>query len=333
MGYYLWRASTLLKGPRATSLKERFEIRRLESEAARLSHEVSAEFPQEIKKRHTIDHFFKKTIPRFISNFKKLCDNCFKIAANQLSQDISELKEEEGLIAQLREFWGKMPKDQAGEYLLSIERKCLLTLAQEDKKDELINRDEYNEVEAIINEAKKFDDHQRFMVWLRTRIKKRMQLRNVLEGWSWRRSVRASTRDLLTTKSLRAQLRGLLEKISKETSQPNLKKLSAELESELESVCLQIRRYFEESYRVRERAILSVLKAFYVLEYADVFLQDSVKSHDLPAQQTKEARASLNRTIEEEGQKFHNIVAQEFRIVIHNLEKEEREAETLARAA
>lgn len=333
MGYYIWRYGTIFRGPRATSLKERWEIRRLESEAAHLTHEVFNQFPEEVKKRHTITHFFERTIPRFIGNFKKLCENCFKIEANQLSQDISELKEEEGVIAQLHDFWGKVPKDQIGGQMISIERKSLLTLAQEDKKDELLNREEYNEVEAIINEAKKFDDHQKFMIWLRTRIKKRQQLRNVLEGFSWRSSVRASTRELLATKDLRAQLRRLLERISKEINQSNFKRLSGELQEELNLICSKIRNYFKESYLVRERAILTILKAFYTLEYADTFLQESIKQHELPSQQTQEARNKLNEVIEEVGKKFHNIVAQEFRIVIHDLEKEEREAERLARAA
>ena len=333
MGYYIWRYGTFFKGPRVTSLKERFEIRRLESEAAHLTHEVFNQFPEEVKKKHSITHFFNKTLPRFVKNFNKLCENCFKIAANQLSQDISELKEEEGIIAQLRDFWGRVPKNQMGNQIISIERKSLLILAQEDKKDELLNRDEYNEVEAIINEAKKFDDHQKFMVWLRTRIKKRQQLRNILEGFSWRRSVRASTRYLLATKDLRAQLRRLLEKISKEISQSNFERLSGELQQELNLICSKIRNYFKESYLVRERAILTVLKAFYTLEYADTFLQESVTQHELPTQQTQEARNKLNQTIEETGKKFHNIVTQEFRIVIHDLEKEEREAERLARAA
>ena len=162
MGSYIWRWGTIFRGPRATGFKERWEIRRLENEAARLTYYVFKQFPKEIKIKHTITHFFEIVIPKFIKIFKKLCENSFKIAANQLSQDIAELKEEDGVIKQLRDFWGKMPKNQIGENILSIERASLLTIAQEDKKDELINRDEYNEVEAIINEAKKFEDHQRY---------------------------------------------------------------------------------------------------------------------------------------------------------------------------
>ena len=333
MGYYFWRLGTVFRGIRATGFKEKWEIRRLEAEAARLTHSLFHEFPKETKIKHTITHFFKRVIPEFIKNFKKLCENSFKIEANQLSQDITETKEEDSVIKQLSDFWGKMPKNQMGENILSIERNFLLKIAQEDNKDELINRDEYNEVEAIINEAKNFKDHQRFMVWLRTRIKKRQQLRNVLEGFSWRRSVRISTGEILMTKTLRAKLKQLLEKISREINQSNFKKLSNELQEELNIICNHIRNYFKHSYLVRERAILTVLKAFYILEYADTHLQDSVERHELPANQTQEARNQLNEVIEEIGKKFHNIVTQEFRIVIHDLKKEEREAERLAKAA
>src|SRR3989338_7543761 len=128
MGYYIWRYSTVFRGPRATAFKERWEIRRLEWEAARLTYYVFKQFPKEVKVGHTITHFFKKVIPKFIANFKKLCENSFKIAANQLSQDIAELKEEDGIITQLRDFWGKMPKGQIGANIVSIERNFLLKI-------------------------------------------------------------------------------------------------------------------------------------------------------------------------------------------------------------
>ncbi len=333
MGYYTWRLSTVWKGPRATGFKEKWQISRLEREAAHLTHTAFKVFPIEIKKKHTITHLFNSIFPKFIKNFKKLCENSFKIEANQLSQDIAEIKEEGGIISEIREFWGKIPKNQTGKPIFAVERDFLLKISQEDKDDEQLNREEYKEVEVIINEAKKFGDHQRFMVWLRTRIKKRLNLRNVLEGLSWRRSVSISTMEILMTKKLKVKLRKLLAKISKEINEKNFKKLSAELQAELNLICKDIKNYFTESYLVRERAILTVLKAFYLLEHTDRYLEDCVKSHELPKAQTDKIRSQLNNDIDEVGKKFHSIVSQEFRIVIHDLEKEEREAEMLARAA
>lgn len=334
MGYYIWRWSTIFKGPRATKFKEVWEIRRLESEAYKLDNYIRIGFPKEIKTAHTITHFLEKTIPKFIKNFEELCENCFKIEANQLSQDIAEIKEGDGVIKQLRDFWDKMPKNEIGKNILDIERKFLLKIVQEDKKDELTKRNQYNEVEAIINQAKKVD-HLAFMAWLRTRIKNRAELRNVLEGYSWRRSVRISTRWILSIKKLRVQLRKLLESISKEINQSNFRILSSKLQANLDIICEGIRNYFRQSYLVRERAIVSSLKAFYNVEYVIDYLRESADKyhHELPKKQTEEAINKLNVSIEKVGKKFHDIVAQEFRIIINNLEKEEREAETLAKAA
>lgn len=104
------------------------------------------------------------------------------------------------------------------------------------------------------------------------------------------------------------------------------------MENELNQVCTEIKTYFQESYLARERAILMILKALYVAEAADDYLKRMVERHYLPAQSTQDLRNKLAGAVSEVGEKFHNVISQEFRILIHKFEVEESEALKLARA-
>lgn len=211
MGFYTKYWSTLFKGPRATKLKLTFGVRRAEKFGGLLDHLYIKDWPKQIEKRHGVTQFLKRTGPKFIETFRKLCNRCFNILFNQLTQDLTELKAEDGVIKVMADYWNKTSKVSN---LKDIERLMLEKIFKEDKKDEFYERDEYKEVEAIIIEAKKFiRDRETFMNWLRTRLKQRAQLRKLLEGIVWRRSVRLATREILLTKNSGSRLRTLLNRI------------------------------------------------------------------------------------------------------------------------
>lgn len=338
MGFYTRYWSTLLKGPGATKFKERWEVRRAEKFGGRVTKLLFKDMPRLIEERHGVTKFLGTEHHRglfddFLNAIRKVCFNSVKIIFNQLTQDMSEIREEDGVVKQLADFWNKQPKKEG---LKDSERAALINIAAIDKNEEKLRyRPEYNEVEAITIEAKRVEgDHQKFMDWLRTRVKQRVQLRNLLERYAWRTNISDTAREIASTKSLRNRLKGLLERISKQTKDGKFKGLSAELQAELNQICEGIKVYFRKSYLVRERAILMILKVLYITELADKYLGSMVEKHYLPSQQTEEARARLREVIVEEvGKEFNQVLAQEFRIVIHKLEVEESKAERLARAA
>ncbi len=334
MGFYTKQWSTLLKGPIMTGLKERFELRRIEKKGGKVSELFLKKFPKIIEEDHAITYFYKKKFPSFLKAIRVVCTNCVNIIFNQLTQDISEIKAEGGIIKQLADFWMNLPKDKDQKFK-EIERTALIRLAAiDDEETKLRYRPEYKEVEAITLEAKKSGDHQEFMDFLRTRVKKNLKLRNLLEKRTWRWEINTSTRCIISTNKLRNDLKNLLKRISKETKNSNLTKLSKELEIELNQICETIKIYFRESYLVRERAILMILKVLYTVEKADEYLKKMVKGGKLPEVQTESAINSLKKMIDKEvGKNFNELLSQEFRIVINKLELEELQAERSAKSA
>ena len=332
MGFYERKWSTLLKGPGATRFKERWEVTRVESLGGAMTKFAFVDAPRLIQKAHTISKFFDRW-PYFLKVVTKICSNCVKIIFNQLTQDMKEIETEDGVVKQLADFWNKVPKNVN---LKEAERTALMTLAAvDDEEEKLRYRPEYNEVEAIVLEAKNVQgDHEKFMDWLRTRVKKRDELRNVLERYAWRSTISLATKRIFVTESLRNRLHRLLEKISEEREDKKIKALSAELQVKLIQICKEIKAYFRESYLVRERAILMILKVLYIAESVDEYLKKMEEQSYLPKIQTEQARERLKEVIVDEiGKEFNKVLAQEFRIVIHDLEVEKTKERKLAKAA
>ncbi|MBI2558662.1 hypothetical protein HYW20_05035 [Candidatus Woesearchaeota archaeon] len=331
MGFYIKKWSTLLKGPGATKFKERWEVRRVEKFGGQVTKFLFKDAPRLIQKEHRITEFYRR-FDHFLNAIKKVCSNSVNIIFNQLTQDMTEIRTEEGIVKQISDFWIKLPKIEG---LQEVEKRSLKKIAAIDKEEEKLRyRPEYTEVEAIIIEAKRLEgDHQKFMDWLRTRLKERAELRNLLERFAWRSQISISAREISILKNRRDNLKRLLGKISK-GPRDKIKGLVKESEFELNQICKDINTYFRESYLVRERAILMILRVLYIAESADTYLEEMAGKHNLPQQKTEEARTKLRKVIVDEvGKEFNKVLAQEFRIVIKQLEEEGSEAERLARAA
>ena len=330
MGFYAKYWSTLLKGPGATRFKIRSEIKKIENFSNMASDLLFHKFPYLIEKEHRVTYFLKQ-LTKFVTAVKKTGENCFKVLFNESTQDMSELRVVEEILQEMGEFWKKMPRKKI---LKDIELRFLLHIIQVLKDDEIKERDEYKLIEAIINESiNSKNDHQKLMAMVRDRFKKMDQskLHGIFERIEWRKEARISKDEINATRSLKKQLWNLLDKISREKNDTKLEDLAQQLDGKLNEVKVHIAKMFKESYLVKERAILMILRIIYLVDYADTYLKGTEGKHLIPQKPAEEGLLTLKQAIEHLGRDFNNIIAQEFRIVIHDVEKLEKEAEQLER--
>lgn len=326
MGFYLEYWSTLLKGPLATRFKISREVGRIEKFSNRAMDLLFHKFPDLIEKEHKVTYFLTVFV-KFVTAIKKTGHNCFEVLYNESTQDMTEIKEIEGILKELGEFWQKMP---AKQQFKKIELEFLLHVAQALKEDEGQEREEYKEIEAIINEALEAKkDHERFMNALRVRFKQKEKLHNIFERIAWRKSVRTAKYDLAKTHQVKKELFKLLKKITGERSSSKLDSYARELETLLNEAKDGIAQMIKESYLVKERAILMVLRVLYIVETADKTIKKAVDKRLLPRQASEEKLLTLNEAVNEIGKDFRTTIAQEFRIVIHDVEKLEKELRAL----
>ena len=330
MGFYAKYWSTLLKGPGATRFKIRSEIRKIENFSNQASHLLFHEFPRLIEKEHRVTKFLKVLV-KFVTTVKKTGENCFKVLFNESTQDMRELKEVEGILQEIGEFWKKMPMNKLFK---KIELDFLLQIINVLKNDEIKEREEYKLVAVIINESiNSKNNHERFMAEVRKRFKEMdvKKLAKIFERIVWRKEARISKQEISATHSVKKQLWNLLDKITKEKNETKLKQLAQQLESKLNEMKMHIANMFKQSYLVKERAILMVLRIIYIADYANVYLKLREERKLVPAEPTEKGLLSLEEAIRHLGADFNKTIAQEFRIIIHDIEKLEKDALILVR--
>lgn len=330
MGFYGKYWSTLLKGPGATRFKIRWEVGKIIKYSNMASDLLFHKFPYLIEKSHRVTYFLKQLI-KFITAVKKVGDNCFKVLFNESTQDMTEIKEVEGILQEIGEFWQKMPRNKIFK---RIELEFLLHIIRVLKSEEIQERDEYKLVEAIINESvNPGKKNQDFMAMVRNRFKRlnKKKLENIFEKITWRREVRISRNEINAAHKLKKDLWVIFGKIMKVKEDSKLGPLAAELEKKLDDIKVHVGKMFRESYLVKERAFLMVLRIVYLCDYAAKYLKITENKHFIPVQPSDEKILELKLVVKHIGDDFNKTIAQEFRIVIHDVEKLEQEAEVLRR--
>jgi len=330
MGFYTKYWSTLLKGPGATRFKIRVEVRRIENFYNKASHLLFHEFPRLIEKEHRVTKFLK-VFKEFITDIKKVGENCFRVLFNESTQDMAEFREVHAILQDIGEFWKKMPRKKVFK---EIELNFLLHIINALKDDEIKERGEYRLIEAIIDEtANPEKGHQKLMAMLRDKFRKmdRTKLEDMFEKVAWRREARISKQMISATKSHKKALDRILKKIVNEKNDNKLQQLASELQNQLAQIQGYVAKMFKESYYVKERAIIMVLRIIYLVMFAERYLSKESRESLIPNEPTKEGELSLDEALEHLGKDFHNTISQEFRIVVHDVEALEREAEALRR--
>ncbi len=329
MGFYWQWFSEFFRSTGSLTRKEKRRINRAEAQGGRAQVLFAVKFPLEIEERHTIT--------KFIADFKKFTEyvekgdhNSYLVIFYELAKDIGEFKDVHEALVALKELWDGLPEESKG-----VEREILSHFIILLGGQDIQLRNQYTEVEAIVNEAKKLD-HQQLMDALRTRFKKKVKMKNLLERYVWKRSANATRNDILITRDNSRRIRGEVKRIHASVhrgdnvvnfdSVKRVKKSTAEIAQALAD-------FGQKSYLVRERAILMVIKILYLCEQAKDFLRNEAEKNFIPKKTAIEGTETLNRGAEKISKDFHDVVSQEFRIAIHDVEGDIQLSKELKKAA
>lgn len=327
-GFWFAYLSQIFRRPWATRWKSRRHAGRAEKFAAGARKLGEVEFPQLLEKKHKVTEFLKEFV-QFVYDVKEAGHSAFQVLFNELTQDLAEEKQIDEVIDILREHVNKMPKE--GKNLV---RRFLIQAAKRIGMEEHNEREEYWAVNAIVSEAKNFrSDREALMARIRTWFKTKDRFIRVLERFSWRREIAGSKKAITKTGDIKERIRNTLSKIENYVRQNKGAQLSAELDWELNELARDIIDMFNQSYMVKERAILFVFRLIYLAETVDERIKLEVNRHFAPKKSVEEIEDKLGQAVGYLGQEFHDVVEQGFRISIHRLEKEQKKLEALASAS
>ncbi len=129
--------------------------------------------------------------------------------------------------------------------------------------------------------------------------------------------------DILHLQSIATRLRGLTAGFK-----PSLEKnAEAELRREVQEVAIDIRDAFFNTYDIKKKDILIVLKILYDLHQIKRIITTAIDEHNLPKASSEEFLEQIEKHENAIVQDFQTV-AQGFRIVIAVIEKLEKEALT-----
>lgn len=317
MGFYTKYFSTLLKGVRATSWKERIEARRAISKLRKSDRRWKRAY--DLLKVHRVTaslREFKNAIPLL----NKSLHNADAFIFNVLTEDKALVKAEQGILQALMEL-SQVTKNNPT--LRKFEKELALAVYEGTKKyryAEQGEREEYRRVEAIVNEAK--GNRNKLMANLALMFQKEDTVSFLLR-FPMRSGASREKTDILHLQSIATRLRGLTAGFK-----PSLEKnAEAELRREVQEVAIDIRDAFFNTYDIKKKDILIVLKILYDLHQIKRIITTAIDEHNLPKASSEEFLEQIEKHENAIVQDFQTV-AQGFRIVIAVIEKLEKEALT-----
>ena len=332
MGFFLKQWESVWNGIWITSRREKGGASRAETYGGAAKELLFVEFPELLDRKHGVTKWMRKLV-EFVEDVKKGGGNCIKVLYNELTQDMAEEREVHRMLGDLKEYWDKMPKDPE---LRKVEKATLLTIARTLKSDDGRERFEYKELLAVMHElANITNEHEDLMDIIRTFAKKRADLGKPLEKVAWRFEIGKVRRLIRGTRALNSAIKSLMASISRareSTKSAEIKRDLRELEADLQRVSADVAAMYKESWLVKERAFLLFMKLLYIAEQCEKYVDREVEIQNAPPvakenliERYKDAVRHLSRDLQ--------VVAQEYRILIHDLERDINEADRLASIA
>ncbi len=327
MGYYTKYFSTLLKGLGPTVFKIRWSSRKLVNE-------VGKEDAMIYKK--IINLILQHKVTRGLDNLDKLkedikhsVERAEALIFNLITVDRAAAKAEKEFLDALREL-----SKQAGKFgqknvklLLELEEVIAKAFAEETKKGLQGERGEYKMVMEIMNTAGK--EHEEFMDKLRTSLQV-LTKQTAFAKWAMRAEIKAEKRDILTLKSAAEKIRKYTQKVIKEThSTKAQEQVIKELKGLYYHVINAVRDFYKESYLIKKRDLLLVIKILVNVDLLTNQLEKWKKDSFLPKKPADEIIEFVKTEVEGRLVEGFRAIAQGFRILIHDTEEDYKESQEI----
>ncbi|MBI3035685.1 hypothetical protein HYY71_05175 [Candidatus Woesearchaeota archaeon] len=316
----------MLKGVRATSWKERIEARR----AVKRFRKGSREYVRAMTliEEHKVTSALRK-LKKALEALGVSSHNADAFIFNVLTEDKALVKAEIGILQALLELSQVTRNDPP---LRKLERDLAIAILDGTKNYKFAERGErkeYQQIMLIVNEAKA--DRNKLMANLRLMFQKEANV-SILARLPLARGATREKVDILRLQRIAQRIRSL-----KARFKPKLEKeAEKELIQDTQEIAADLKDAFYNSYTIKKRDILLVLKILYDLHNIKELITKSIQQHYLPQQPSQELLEMIEKTENAIVQDFQTV-AQGFRIVIAAIEKLDKEAEKevgeLARAA
>lgn len=331
MGYYTAYFSTLLKGLRATALKERFEVRRTINSLKRADHILYKSLWRDVEEKHKVTKAIKEE-ENLIGQLRKSAENSYLLMFNLSTEDIQLLKAIENILKELEEFSKSIVTSNA--QLIKVERDLALTIFQALDNAEKEERNEFKQVMLIINEAEE-KDKNKFMAKIRLAFQKETA-QTMLAKFAARAEIRKTKVDILRLQEIPVEIKDIKTRFAKKGKKYGVEKLIGELYGTIQEVKKYCNEAFTEMFYIKKRVTLLTLKILLDLNNLKAYNEKWVGKHFMPQEPIVKKNEEIDKIEDEVSKDFHTI-AQAFRIIIAKVQKLKKEAErdinVLAKAA
>lgn len=324
MGYYTQYLSTILKGPWATSIKERIEARKAINNL-RASDKILYEIlPQLVQKEHKVTKAGKEE-DKVIKELKVAAAKGYALAFNVSTMDMKILEAVDSLlqiISKIHELGKNAP---AGSFLHDrIEKlsQLFVQLMQKAiKKAEQEERWEYKYIMIIVNQSVR-KDHIQFMNAVRVMFQD-LKRQSRLAKFAIRGSIRRERYYYFGIETLTKKCRNLLEtaqKQLKKNRKEGIEKLIFEFEKIIQESAVDIEKVFYEAYLIKKRDFLLILKLIVNIEALKSMNRRWMIVHFMPSELVRRKKITLDELEYKIAKDFHTI-AQALRISMVQLER------------
>ena len=315
MGYYTKYFSTVFRGLTMTSWKERVEARRLVKALKREDYLLYKKIVKKVEEHKVTSAL--EDLNAITKELRKSAENAEKLLFNQETVDIQILNAEKDILQALKELSKKTGSNVVPH---KLERELALSIYEGTRLAEAQDREEYKQILLIVNEADQH--HKQFMEAIRLRFQEE-GVQTILARFAIRAEISREKRDIQLLKKIARDIRALIAKIKTMS-----KKDEEEVRKTLEKDYLQIRDAlkdaFYQSYMIKKRDTMMVLKILNNLNNLRNFLIRWAKEHDLPLASVQNLLNEITK-LEISIAKEFKPIAQGMRIIIEETQRIEKD--------
>ena len=329
MGYYTEYFSTLMRGPWATTIKERFEARRAINDLRQSDKKLYKELPELVEKEHKVSKAINEE-DKVIRQLKEAAAKGYSLAFHVSTMDMKILEAVVKLIDtwdRIRKIIATLPSDenksevdkrfeQLNQLFISLLYKAL-------KKAEEEERQEYKDILIIVNESGN-KDHEQFMEPIRLRFQS-LESQSMLAKLAIRTEIAKERRLIAALVALVSKLDQLVASTGRAFKKPHYgwrpKKIEliGQLESIVKDSAKDIEQAFYQAYLIKKRDFLLILKVIVNLEVLNQLNRKWVVTHFMPELPMKEKEVKIANIVKHIAKDFHTI-AQALRISMKALQ-------------
>ena len=298
-----------------TSWKERFESRKLVFLLKREDYDLYKKIKEKVAEHRVTSAL--EDLNKLIKEVQQSAEYAEKLLFNALTVDNQILKNERLIIEHLKELSKAVGKNKV---LKDLERELALSIYEGTKLAEAQDREEYKLILLILDESE--NSHKGFMEAIRLRFQKEIT-QTTLARFAIRMEINREKKDIKVLEKVAIDIKKLTDTIK--YARKKEEDLKGELEKDYIRVRDALKDAFYNSYMIKKRDIMMILKILFNLNNLRKFLIIWSEEHNLPRSNVQSLLNDIEK-IESWIAKNMRPIAQGMRIIINGIAGIEKEA-------